>query len=247
MSGIFDAIGNGNIEELKRIVTDNPNCVHVEDHDGWTPLDDAIAWGKLEMVQYLWKKGGRPNLDIYLDGVWITPVHVAARDGYTATLEWIITKKVLPLRVLNVKNCNGWTPFDEATIYGQLKMMKFLFEKGGRPNLDIYVHETARNGYTNILTRTFKEKEVLPLHVFQIKAHDGCTPLDDAIDEKEWETVALLRRLMYNLDSAFLAMQRAKRDFHQTCVLRRLPDELLDMVVDEVATRFNLVVLWSSL
>ena len=46
----------------------------------------------------------------------------------------------------------------------------------------------------------------------------------------------------YEVEDVFLAMQRAKRD--RRCVLRRLTDELLDMVVDEVAQRSYLVVKW---
>ena len=45
----------------------------------------------------------------------------------------------------------------------------------------------------------------------------------------------------YVVEDVFLTMQRAKRD-HQSTLLRRLPDELLDMVIDEVAQRFYLKV-----
>ena len=68
------------------------------------------------------------------------------------------------------------------------------------------------------------------------------TPLDIAIEKKHWQIANLLGRLLH-LDPVFLAMQRAKRDYHQ-CVLRRLPDELLDTIVEEVAARFYLKVKW---
>ena len=66
----------------------------------------------------------------------------------------------------------------------------------------------------------------------------GRTPLDVASEEN----AVLLLRLIY-VEPVFLAMHRAKRD-HRQCVLRRLPNELLDMVVDEVAARFHLKVEW---
>ena len=236
---------------MKRIVTENPNCVHVKDEQKWTLFDIAIEYGRLDMMQYLWDMGGRPNLDIYRDGKH-TPVHMAADNTYIATLEWVFENKVLPLRVLNIKSKYELTPLDIAIRAGKLENAKLLWgEMGGRPNLKIYrngewtpVHWAALYGYTVTLTWVFKEK-VLSLDVLNIKDCDGLTPLDVAISEKKWETAALLRRLQINL--IFLAMHRAKRDFHQMCVLRRLPDELLDMVVDEVAARFNLVVVWSSL
>ena len=246
--------------------------LNVKDDDEWTPLDKAIAFGNLnlETVQYLWEMGGRPNLDIYNRDGKNTPVHEAARIGKTAILKWVFAKSILPLRVLTIKNKYELTPLDvaiywtllDATIhfipfdpirFGSLELVQFFFEIGGRPNLEIYnrdgesspVHNGACCGDIATLKWIFTKK-VLPLSVLNIKNWDGCTPLDVAISEKKWKTAALLRRLLY-VEPVFLVMHRAKRDFHQMCVLRRLPNELLDMVVDEVATRHNLVVVWSSL
>ena len=84
-------------------------------------------------------------------------------------------------------------------------------------------------------------ENILSRDVLKIENVNGKTPLDKAISRKKWETAALFRRLLH-LDPVFLAMQCAKRDHN--CVLRRLPDELLDMVVDEVAARHNLKVVW---
>ena len=164
-----------NLEEVKRIVNECREIVHIKDDCEWTPLDVAIEYGDLDIAQFLCGMGGRPNLDIYRDGEW-TPMHTAAWWGKTTILKWVFKEGILPLRVLNIKD------------------------------------------------------------------HNGKTPLDRAIFQKKWETVAFLRRLLH-LDPVFLAMQRAKHDYHQ-CVLRRLPDELLDMVVDEAAARHNLKVVW---
>ena len=216
----------------------------------WTPLDEAIARGKLEIAQSLFENGRRPNLEKYRDGVW-TPVHDAAKYEYATTLEWVFENKVLPLRTLNIKDQDKWTPLDVAIAFGKLETAKCLWDNmGGRPNLDeVYcdgkwtpVHDAAK--YATILEWAFKEN-ILPLSVLQNKNRSGCTPLDKAISENQWETASLLRRLMY-VDPVFLAMQRAKRDHNHQCVLllRRLPTELLDMVVDEVAARHGLQVVW---
>ena len=253
MSRIFDTIRSGNFEELKRIIAQNPeNVQNMEDEDGWviwrwTPLDIAINHGKLEIAKFLYEKGGRPNLEDYRDGEW-TPVHSAAYDRCTATLKWVFENKVLSHDMLKFKHWNGCTPFDIAIECGNLDTAKYLWEKGGRPNFEIYycdgkwtpVHKAAFCGYTKTLKWLFTEN-VLSLDALKIKDGWKLTPLDFAMSEKEWETAALIRRLMY-FDLVFVAMQRAKRDYHQTCVLRRLPDELLDMVVDEVAARHNLKV-----
>ena len=251
MDEIFDAIGGGNFGEVKRIITYNPGRVYIRT---WkkreTPLDVSIKCGELKMAKFLFERGGRPNLDAYCDGK-DTPVHCAVYGGHTATLKWVITEKILPPRVLNHKDI--WkkkTPLDIAIARGNLEMAEFLWEMGGQPNLENYrdgintpVHRAAWNGYTKTLKWLFAEKNVLSLDVLKIKDWKEWTPLDNAMSRKKWETITFLRRLMH-LDPIFLTMQRAKRDFHQMCVLRKLPNELLDMVVDEVARRFHLKVVW---
>ena len=248
MSKIFAAIGHGNLEEVKRMVNEDRKIVHVKDNTRWTPLDEAIGRGKLKIANYLWKMSGQPNLKNYRDGRW-TSVHEAAYYGYIAILRWGFTENVLPLRTLNIKDHNGKTPLDVAIAEGNLEMAKFLFEKGGRPNLENYcdgkwtpVHEATRTGKTAILKWLFTEK-ILPLRVLNIKNKYELTPLDEAIACGKLETAAIFRRLLH-LDPVFLAMQRAKRDYHQMCVLRRLPNELLDMVVEEVAAHHGLKVVW---
>ena len=56
---------------------------------------------------------------------------------------------------VNIPNHNGWAPLDIAISYAKLDVARFLFEKGGRPNLDAYhdgnetpVHSTAYDGKT---------------------------------------------------------------------------------------------------
>ena len=319
MSQIFDAICGGNLEEVKHIVNGDPECVYIQNKYGRTPLDVAIAWGNLEMVQFLFKKGGRPNLDIYYDGEW-TPMHIAACNERIETLKWLFTENVFSLDVLNIKNKNGWTPLDVAISNGKLEIAKYLWEIGGRPNFEIYcdrnwapvheavhychiatlkwvlekgisrnvlhtknsdgwtsldvaiacgnlemakylwemggrpnlefhcrdgkntpVHKVVERGYITTLKWIFKEN-ILPLSVLNIKDRDGKTPMNQAIALKLVRTVDLLGH--FYIDSVFLAMQRAKRDHYQCCVLRRLPDELLDMVVNKVAVRFHLEVVW---
>ena len=246
---IISAILEEDFERVKRIVAENPKSVNVKDSLWETPLDYTISGGKVEIAKFLFEMGGRPNPEIYCDGK-CTPVHWAARNRHTGTLKWVFKEKVLPIDILKIKDNLERTPLDAAITCGSLETAKFLWEMGGRPNFEIYhynrrnspIHSAAEYGDTDILKWVFTKK-ILPLSVLNVKDYYNQTPLDVAIDEREWETAALLRRLLY-VEPAFLAMQRAKRDHHQYCVLRRLPDELLDMIVDEVAARFNLVVVW---
>ena len=244
---VHKAARNGYIDTLKWIFAEDvlPQCVlDIKNHNGRTPLDVAIEEGKLEVAKFLFEKGGRPNLEI---NKMRTPVHWAAYCGYTAVLKWALENNVLPLSTLNVKEHDSkWTPLDCIIEYGRLEMMQYLWEMGGRPNLDIYrdgnftpVHQAARYGKTTNLKWVFENK-VLPWSVLHIKDKGKKTPLDWAIINRQWETAVFIQ--CFFIDLVFLAMQRAKRDHR--CVLRRLPNELLDMVVEEVAVRFDLKVVW---
>ena len=320
---IFTAICNRDFRKVQRIVKTNPKCVNIKNKCQWTPLDVAIAEGKLKIAQFLFEKGGRPNLKNYRSNKCITtPVSDAAYLEDTATLEWVFTEKILPLRVLNIKtkhkkstpldiairsgnlemaqflfekggrpnlekyrdkkwnpvlptkyfrhrqhaatlkwaftekvlplsalnhkNWRNWTPLDNAIAFGKTEIAQCLWEMGGRPNLDEYcngkytpVHHTTDFNHRPTLKWIFTEK-VLPPGVLNLKDYVGRTPLY-LVNCWNWKTKTFFQRLIH-VDPVFLAMQRAKRD-HE-CVLRRLPNELLDMVVDEVASRFHLVVEW---
>ena len=177
MQEIHDAIAKGEFRKVQCLIVEDSQNIPIKDRDGWTPSDSAIAWGKPEIAQFLWEKGGRPNFDLYRDGMK-SPVHFAAYYGHYSSTKWAFEKCVLSPALFKTKDQMQWTPM----------------------------------GY--------------------------------ALMGKHRDIPKLLRKIYQRLpvDPVFLAMQCAKRD-HQ-CVLRRLPDELLDMVVDEVAARFGLGVEW---
>ena len=197
---IIDAVHCNNLEEVKRIVEENPKYMNILDHEGRTPLDVAITHGKLEIAQFLFEKGGQPNLEIYRDGNYIIPVHYAALSGYTATLKWAFENNVLSLDVLKVKDEWKTTPLDRAISHDKLEMAQFLFEKGGCPNLDLYrggrewtpVHEAAKMGRAAILQWVF-ENNVLSSDVLKIKNSNEKTPMDEAIAAKQVKIAEFLR------------------------------------------------------
>ena len=141
-----------------------------------------------------------------------------------------------------------WSPLDRAIAFGNLDIARLIRRNGGRPTPSkpvSYISPVrfcARWGSTSTLKWVF-ENNIYPSTILITKDSKGCTPLDHARIKKQWETLAFLQKLLY-VDPVFLAIQRAKRDYHQCCALRRLPDELLDMVVDEVARHFDLKVVW---
>ena len=222
------AISNGCTSMLKWVIEEKVLPQEVLQnipcrHDTHTLLGIAIAHGRLEIAQFLWKHGARCR------------EYSVKCVTHMKTLKWIFDENVVPLSTDMIQDL-----FDSAIMYGKLEIAQFLWrEKGVKPEECISVHCAAFSGYTSVLKWLF-ENNIFSINVLKKKI-SGKTPLDYAIVQSRWETAALLRRLP--VDPVFLAMQRAKRD-HSSCVLRRLPNELLDMVVDEMAARFHLKVVW---
>lgn len=200
MPGIFDAVYGRNFEEVKRMVNEYPETAHIKDRNGWTPLDFAVSYGNPDMVQFLFEKsGGQLNLDIYCDGKW-TPIHSAACYGDVATLKWVFARNIFSLDMLKMKDSLRRTPLDCAIAYSKPEIAQFLFEKGGKPNLEVYcnrehtpVHEAARVGCAGTLRWVFMEKNILSPDVLRIESAIGRrTPLDLAIAFGNLEIAKLL-------------------------------------------------------
>ena len=220
----------------------------------WTALDHSIASGNLVNAKNLWENGERPK-GTYHDS-FESPVHSAAYSGHTSTLEWVFEHNILPRTILCFKDVDEFFPLDAAMYGGCVETAKLLWEYGGRSNLDgIYfnplicetpIHTAAYTRNIDMLKWTF-ENGILPLEVLDIDAGEG-TPLDIAMDRRDCEvTINYLKNIHKTkllIKTIFPAMQRAKRDHRGGTLLRRLPHELLDMVVDEVAARAQRRVEW---
>ncbi len=60
-----------------------------------------------------------------------TQLHVAAANGYTEVLQFLLPKEGLNL---NIQDNEGWTPLHAAVCWGQKEAMRMLVEKGA--NMD---------------------------------------------------------------------------------------------------------------
>ena len=56
-----------------------------------------------------------------------TQLHVAAANGYSEVLEFLLSQSDIGL---NIQDNEGWTPFHAAVCWGQKEAMKVLAEKG---------------------------------------------------------------------------------------------------------------------
>ena len=125
-----DALQRGDTDAIREKVLDNPSYVHERDFVGDTPLLTAIAFGNLELVQFLIKHGADPNVKV--------------DDGYTCLLTsiesdadksaLIVAELIRAGADIHALGTNGWTPLHMAAARGQVEKARLLIDAGADVN-----------------------------------------------------------------------------------------------------------------
>jgi ankyrin repeat protein len=194
------AVSEGHFESLVFLIDECKANVNVVDDEGWTLLHVAASKGRLKFAKYLLEKGVSPNakdslgntalyyaanndhaecavclLDITTapeaDGV--TPLHVAASRGNTATVCAIARP-----HTINVKTQFGFTPVCAATTNGHLGAVKELAVQGanlelGTNNNYTPLHLASEAGHFKVVKFLLKTCHVRA----EAKTNQGCTAL----------------------------------------------------------------------
>ncbi len=84
---IHEVAALGNIEAVKQFL-DSGTDVNAKDKTGGTPLDEAVGWGRKDIVELLIAKGADVNSKFDDDGS--TPLQLAAWKGHFDTAELLI-------------------------------------------------------------------------------------------------------------------------------------------------------------
>lgn len=83
---IHTAAENGDLELVKKLISENPKLVDAPDREGKTPLHYAAAKGNLEVVEFLVKNGANVNAR---NSSGITPLYLAKGFGKKAVAEFL--------------------------------------------------------------------------------------------------------------------------------------------------------------
>ncbi|XP_015924398.2 alpha-latrotoxin-Lh1a-like [Parasteatoda tepidariorum] len=86
---------------------------NARDKNGFTPMHVAVEAGQEEFMNLLIRH--RSTIGIQSYPQLLTPLHLAARNGFVKTLETLLTNTV----DLNVKDMSGFTPLHNAVVGGE--------------------------------------------------------------------------------------------------------------------------------
>jgi len=121
-----DALRNENVHAIRQRVLNDPAYLASRDYIGDTPLQAAIAFGELGLVEFLLQHGADPN--------------VAVDDGYTCLLTAIESEKPASLAIVKAlvgagasihkTGINGWTPLHMAAARGHVEKARYLVQAG---------------------------------------------------------------------------------------------------------------------
>ncbi|KAL7304064.1 hypothetical protein TKK_0003528 [Trichogramma kaykai] len=110
--------------------------VDARDNEGRTPLIVAIHNGNIKLVEFLLKKGARPNL---ANNNKLTPLHAICErkngDDGLAKRFFEINDELNQLVEVDAKNEEGSTPLHLALSHGCKKLNELLLKRHADPNL----------------------------------------------------------------------------------------------------------------
>lgn len=119
----FNAIKEGNIDELSVLLAENSNLVKAKNEFGMTGIHIGAIHGQIKVVELLLKNGADINTKTKSG---FTPVHFAALEGYDNIIELLEKYKFK----LNELLPDGRNALHLATSCGHLSTIDLLFFKG---------------------------------------------------------------------------------------------------------------------
>jgi len=125
----------GKLDQVAKLINDDPTQVNRKWLDGATPIYEAVGNGYTEIAEYLIKHGAsiKARGERWSD----LPIHIAAKFGHIDCVELLLKSGV----DVNEKGLANRTPLHWSAFSGYLEIVKLLVSKGA----DINARDT-RNG-----------------------------------------------------------------------------------------------------
>jgi len=149
---IHKAAKTGDIDQLKKILEENPTLVDSQDKDKMTPLHHAIDAGNLEAVSLLISSGANVNAVNYKTE---TPLHMAANAGNADAVRLLLRHNADP----SMREMRDRIPLFLACNWGNdLESVRLLIDAGSDVN-----DTNSRGEIILISTLYYGKKEIIDL------------------------------------------------------------------------------------
>ena len=149
---LLEAAKAGDLDLVKKIVTEHPNIVNCRDLDGRhsTPLHFAAGYNRVGVVEFLLSK----QADVHAkDKGGLVPLHNACSYGHYEVTELLVKHGAS----VNVSDLWKFTPLHEASAKGKYEIVKLLLKHGADPT------KKNRDGHTPIDLVKEGDQDVLDL------------------------------------------------------------------------------------
>jgi len=185
---IDEAIARGELEEVRRQITEDPKKIHEGKNPGMSPLLQSVLRSKDEIALVLLEAGADPNKRDQSDR---TALHLAVERGNAALVPRLIAYKADP----NLLDKTGWTPLHWAAAKDKLEVAKALLDGGADVKVlsaagGTALHEGAASG-GEAMIQLLLERGVDPTVV----SKTGVTALDVAKEMKNEAAIKVLGAL----------------------------------------------------
>ncbi|WP_353283576.1 ankyrin repeat domain-containing protein [Wolbachia endosymbiont (group A) of Pogonocherus hispidulus] len=122
------AVKDNNLSEVGDLINRNAN-VNARDKYSWTPLHWAAFKDRLEVAEFLVKKGA--DVNVASENLYGSrPIHIAVENNNKNIIEFLLSKGV----DVNDTDKQGYTPLHYAAWRGRSEVASLLFDKGANIN-----------------------------------------------------------------------------------------------------------------
>lgn len=138
---ILSAAEDGDLENVKTLLKENPALVFCKDDGGDTPLLKAVHNSNADVVKLLLAYKSNVNAR---DVLQQTPLHGAAAGGHREVVELLLARGA----EVNARTDHGQTPLHFAAEAGAKDVVELLLAKGAAVNAKNYKDETPLDSAT---------------------------------------------------------------------------------------------------
>jgi ankyrin len=129
MESIHELVRKGDVDQVARLIDDNPELLEARDEHDWYPIHVAAECGNISIVRLFIERGVDVNIRTE-EGEYFTPLDLAASSGSAELVRYLSNVGAC----LDLRDDYFFTPIHTAAIYGRPRALEVLLQNGADPN-----------------------------------------------------------------------------------------------------------------